>query len=75
MSRAVRAERAYVRYVLWACAASAGVLAFGLGVALEKMVALMVAGGVLFGFGIAMTARSAWQYLLLARDIDRRTRR
>jgi hypothetical protein len=75
VSRAERAQRAYVRYVLWACAASAGILTVGMGIALEKMTALMVAGGVLFGFGVAMTVRSAWQYLSLARAIDRNSRR
>lgn len=71
MSRASRAERAYLRYVLWACAASAGSLTFGLGLALDKVTALMVAGGVLFAFSLVMTVRAGVQYVRLSRFSDR----
>ncbi len=68
MNRAARAERAYLRYVLWACSACAGSLTFGLGLALDKMTALMVAGGVLFAFGFTMTVRAGAQYVRLSRN-------
>ena len=68
MSRAARAERAYRRYVLWAFSACAGSLTFGLGLALDKMTALMVAGGVLFAFSFVMAARAGLQYFRLSRN-------